>query len=101
VASRVIGWPETSDYIGSRREIKEWISVSIGSPLDRMKLLGSHTTTERTSRKQEQEFRMAQKRGGLAGLGKRQGKSVRLCWAGNRSVMERGQVSESQVCGGG
>jgi hypothetical protein len=39
--------------------------------------------------------------GGFAGLRKRQGKSVRLCWAGNRRVRERGQVGESQAWGSG
>jgi hypothetical protein len=29
----------------------------------------------------------------LAGLGRRQGRSVRVCRAGNRHVRERGQVS--------
>jgi hypothetical protein len=42
-------------------------------PLDRMKLLGSHTATEKANRKQEQEFRVAMKSGGFADLG---GKSV-------------------------
>jgi hypothetical protein len=56
VASKVIGWPEISDYIGSRREIEEWAPVLIGLPWDRMKLLGSHMTTEQTSKRQEQEF---------------------------------------------
>jgi hypothetical protein len=42
-----------------------------------MKPLGSHTITERTNRRQEQEFMTALKRGGFAGLGERQGKSVR------------------------
>jgi hypothetical protein len=43
--------------------MKEWTSVPIGSPWDRMKQLGSHTTTERTNRRQEQEFRAALKTG--------------------------------------
>jgi hypothetical protein len=42
---------------------------------------------------------MALKRGGFAGLGKRQGKSA--CWAGNQHVRERSLVSEMQACGGG
>jgi hypothetical protein len=66
-----------------------------------MKPLGSHTTTERSNRKQRRSVLTAMKRGRFAGLGKRQGISVRLCWAGNRSVWERGQVSESQACGEG
>jgi hypothetical protein len=67
-----------------------------------MKLLSSHMTTEQTNRRQEQKFRMALKRGGFVGLGKRQGKSVKgvlVCWAGNQCVRERGQVSESHVVG--
>jgi hypothetical protein len=28
-------------------------------------------------------------------------KSVRVCWAGNRRVRERGEMSESQISGGG
>jgi hypothetical protein len=43
---------------------------------------------------------MALKRGGFAGLGKRLGKSVWVCWAGNPHVREGGQVSELQACGG-
>jgi hypothetical protein len=39
-----------------------------------MKLLGSHTTTERTNRRQEEEFRMALNIGHFAGLGKKTGK---------------------------
>jgi hypothetical protein len=33
-------------------------------------LIGSHTTTERTNRRKEQDIRMALERGGFAGLGK-------------------------------
>jgi hypothetical protein len=62
--------PEIYDYVGSRREVKKWSSVPIGSPWDRMKPLGPHTIIQRTEKRQEQEFRMAQKRGGFAGLGK-------------------------------
>jgi hypothetical protein len=80
VVSQVIGWLENSDHVGSRREMEEWSSVPIGLLWDRMKLLGSHKTTEQTNRRQEQEFRMALKKGSFAGLGKRQGKSVRVCW---------------------
>jgi hypothetical protein len=76
-ASRIIGWPEISNYIGSRKEMEEWISIPIGWPWKRMKLLGSHTTTERPNRRQEQEFWLALKRGGFAGLVRRQGKYVR------------------------
>jgi hypothetical protein len=36
-----------------------WTSVPIGSPWDRMKPLDIHTATERTNRRQEQEFRTA------------------------------------------
>jgi hypothetical protein len=86
----VIGWPEISDYIGSRRESEEWNSIPIGSSWDRMKPLGSHTTTDRTNRRQEQEFRKAPKTGGFAGLGKRRGEEVlRVCWTGNRRVRKR------------
>jgi D-alanyl-D-alanine dipeptidase len=70
MASIVIGWPEISGYVGSRREMEEWTSVPIGSPWDRMKPLGSHTTSEQTNRRQEQEFKKAMKGGGFAGLGK-------------------------------
>jgi hypothetical protein len=64
--------------------------------------VGQNETTERTGRRQEQEFRMALKGCGLAGLGRRQGNSVGVCWAGNQCVKERrGQVSESQACCGG
>jgi hypothetical protein len=59
--------------------MEEWASVPIGLPWHRMKLLGSHMTTERTSRGPKQEFMMALKRGSFAGLGKRLGKSVRVC----------------------
>jgi hypothetical protein len=47
--------------------MEEWTFVPIGSPWDRMKSLGSHMTTERTNRRQEQEFVMALRRG-------------RFCW---------------------
>jgi hypothetical protein len=97
VASQVIGWLEILYYIGNRKEIEEWTSVPIGSPWDRMKPLCCHAPTEQTNRRQEQEFMMALKRGCFAGLGK----SVRVCWAGNRCVRERGQVSELEECGGG
>jgi hypothetical protein len=36
-----------------------------------MKPLGSHMTTKRTNRRQEQEFRMALKRGSFAGPGRK------------------------------
>jgi hypothetical protein len=61
-----------SDYVGRRREMEEWSSVLIGSLWDRMKSLGSHTTTEQTNRRQDQEFRMVLKRGSLAGPGRGQ-----------------------------
>jgi hypothetical protein len=63
VASRVIGWLEILGYIGSWREIEKRTSVPNGSPWERMKLLGSHMTTERTNRRQEQEYMMTLKRG--------------------------------------
>jgi hypothetical protein len=56
VKSRVIDWSEISDYVGSRREMEDWTLAPIGSLWDTMKLLGSHTTTERTNRRQEHEF---------------------------------------------
>jgi hypothetical protein len=65
LASRVVGWPEISDYIGSRKEMEELTSGPIGSLWDRMKPLGSHRTTERTNRRKEQESMIALKRGGL------------------------------------
>jgi hypothetical protein len=72
--------------MGNRKEMEELTSVLIGSPWDGMKLLGCHATTEQTNRRQEQEFMMALKRGGFAGLGN-DGKNVRVCWAGNRCVI--------------
>jgi hypothetical protein len=75
-ASRVIGWPENSYYIGSGKEMEEWTSVPIGWKWKRMKLLGSHTTTKRPNRRQEHEIWLVLKRDGFAGLGKRQGKRV-------------------------
>jgi hypothetical protein len=51
-----------------------------------MKLLGSHTTTEGTNRRQEQEILMTLKRDSFASLGKIQGKYVKVCWTGNRLV---------------
>jgi hypothetical protein len=74
VASRVISLLEILEYVGSRREMEEWTSVSIGLPWNRMKQLGFHTTTEQTSRRQEQEFMKTCKRSIFVGLGKRQGK---------------------------
>jgi hypothetical protein len=77
--------------------MKKWTSVPTGShKWDGMKPLGSHTTTERIRRRQAQEFRMALKRGCFAGLGKRQRKSARVCWAGNWCVK---WVSHSDVVG--
>jgi hypothetical protein len=51
-------------------EIEEWASVSIGSPWERMKPMGSHTIAELTIRRQKREFRMVLETGGFAGLGK-------------------------------
>jgi hypothetical protein len=79
------------NYIGSKREKEKWTPVLTGSLWDGMKLLGSYTTIEQTNTKPEQEFGMALERGSFAGPRKRQGKSIR----------ERGQVSELQVCCGG
>jgi hypothetical protein len=95
IASQIISWLEILDYIGSMREMEESTSFPIGLPWDRMKPLGSHMTTERTNRRQG--VYKALKGGVSAGLGKRQGENVRVCWAGNKHVRERGQVSESQA----
>jgi hypothetical protein len=65
---------EIVDCVGSRKEIEEWTSVPIGSPWERMKPLGLHTTTERTIRRQEREFRMVLKTGDFSGLGKNKDK---------------------------
>jgi hypothetical protein len=62
--------------------MEEWTSVPFGSLWDRKKPLGSHTTTERTNRRQEQELRMALKRGGFADLRNRKGKIIKVLWAG-------------------
>jgi hypothetical protein len=48
--------------------MEERASVPIGLPWDRMKPLDSHTTTEQTNRKPEQEFMVALKRSGFAGI---------------------------------
>jgi hypothetical protein len=45
-------------------------TVCTGSPLDRMKPVDYHTTTEWTNGRQGQEFTKALERGGFAGLGK-------------------------------
>jgi hypothetical protein len=81
----------------------EWTSVPSGSPWDRMKPLGSHMTTEQTNRRQEQKFRMGMKRCGFAGRGKRQGKSVRVCWAGSQHVRWHGPMGKPHLlsCDGG
>jgi hypothetical protein len=100
VASQVIGLPEIAGYVRNRKEMEELTSVPIGPPWDRTKLLGCHATTELTSRSQEHEFMLALKRYSFAGLGKRQGKCVRVCWDENRCVRGRGQVSKLQACGG-
>jgi hypothetical protein len=39
--------------------MEEWASAPTDLPWNRMKPLGYHATTERTNRRQEQEFRMA------------------------------------------
>jgi hypothetical protein len=77
--------------------MEDWTPVPIGSPVVQNGTVGCHTTTKRTNRRQEQEFRMALKRVSFSGLGKRQGK---MC----KDVLGREplcQMSESQVCGGG
>jgi hypothetical protein len=71
--------------------MEEWTSVPSGSPWDRKKPQSTHMTTERTNRRQEQEFRMALKRGGFAGPGRRQGEYVKVCRTGNRRVREPAQ----------
>jgi hypothetical protein len=90
VANRVIGWPEISVYTGGQREMEEWTAIPINLLWDRTKLLGSHMTTEWTNRRQEHEFVGLWKGVYFAGLGK----NIRVCWAGNRCVKERGQVCE-------
>jgi hypothetical protein len=93
MASQVIGWLEILDYVGKRREMEECNSLSTGLLWERMKLLGSHMTTVRTNRRQEHEFRMALKKSSFAGLGKRQGKSVRVCWCVGQGPMCKGERS--------
>jgi hypothetical protein len=51
-------------------DVGEWTSFPVGSLWDRMKPLGSLMTTERTNRRQEQEFMSALRRGDFTGLGK-------------------------------
>jgi hypothetical protein len=51
---------------------------------------GYHTTNERTNRRQEEEFRMALKRCGFAGLGKREGKNC-------KGVLGRGPTSKGEM----
>jgi hypothetical protein len=51
-----------------------------------MKPFSSQTTTERTNRRQAQDFMLALKRGGLLLWQKYKGKYIRDCWAGNCSV---------------
>jgi hypothetical protein len=60
-----------SNYVGSRREMEEWIHFPLARWWDRMKPLGSNTTIERTNRRQEQKFKKTLKKGGFAGLGER------------------------------
>jgi hypothetical protein len=62
-----------------------------------MKPLGSHAATERTNRRQEQEFRMTLIRGGFACLGKRR-------WGKCKGVLDReptceGETSSERVAG--
>jgi hypothetical protein len=59
---------EISIYVGSKRKNEERASVKIGPSWERMKWLDSQMTTERTNRRQEQEFRMALKGGGFVGI---------------------------------
>jgi hypothetical protein len=33
VASQIVSWLEILDYVGRRREMEEWSSVHIGSPV--------------------------------------------------------------------
>jgi hypothetical protein len=62
------------------REMEEWNPVPVGSPVGQNEIAApnsSHTTTERTNRRQKQAFRMARKMG-FAGLGKYRGEVVRV-----------------------
>jgi hypothetical protein len=70
VVSHIIGRPEISDYIASRMVMEKLALIPNASPRDGIKPLDSHTTTERTSRRQKQEFRILWKTDGFAGLGK-------------------------------
>jgi hypothetical protein len=78
--------------------MEEWNLVPVGSPTGQNETASTHwlpTTNKRTSRRQEQDIRMALKRGGLAGLQKKTGKAVTVQWAGNGRVRKRSLVSES------
>jgi hypothetical protein len=48
--------------------VEGWNSVLSCLLWDKIKPVGSHTTTKGTNRRQDQEFRMALRRGGFAGL---------------------------------
>jgi hypothetical protein len=42
-----------SGYIGNRRELEEWISVPVGSPVGQNETANNHWLHERTNRRQE------------------------------------------------
>jgi hypothetical protein len=77
--------------------VEEGTSVPTGSPFDRTKPLGSHTTTERTNGRQEQKCMISLKRSDLLVYEKDKETGVRVCLAGNRRLRDRGQASEQQA----
>jgi hypothetical protein len=56
----------------------------------------SHRTTQQTNSQQEQEFRMAQKKGGFAGLGNRHGKHERVL--GREPTCKEQRLQKEYLC---
>jgi hypothetical protein len=79
VASRATGQPEYPTIWEAGEKWKSGPQFPSAGALDRIKTLGSHTTKERTNRRQEPEFRMALKWAVLLVYEKYREKNVKIC----------------------
>jgi hypothetical protein len=90
--------PETSNYIGNKREMEDSKPVPGGSPVGQDEPpvpTGSHTHSS------ESITSMALKRACSASLREDKGEVVRMWWVGNRGVCEISRVCGSYACGAG
>jgi hypothetical protein len=67
--------------------MEECTAVPISSPAEENETVRLSQDHRETNRRQTQKFMVALIGSGFAGLGRRQGKSVRVCWAGNRHIL--------------